>query len=82
MGKLLRPSGRENGMNPLVLLTGRPCAFDTEKHPMKAFELKCCQYNYYGVDLPPRLFFDGKRRSVVDNAFREVLERVGNLCKA
>ncbi len=42
---------------------------------MKAFKVNRNQQDYYRVDLPPRLFLDGKRRSVMAKTRREALEK-------
>lgn len=42
---------------------------------MKAFKVNRNQQDYYRVDLPPRLFLDGKRRSVMAKTRREAIEK-------
>ena len=42
---------------------------------MKGFEVNRNEQDYYRVDLPPRLFLDGKRRSVMAKTGREALEK-------
>ncbi|MBS1858467.1 MAG: hypothetical protein JST11_24065 [Acidobacteria bacterium] len=42
---------------------------------MKAFKVNRNQQDYYRVDLSPRLFLDGKRRSVMATPRREALEK-------
>lgn len=42
---------------------------------MKAFRVNRNQQDYYRVDLRPRLFLDGKRRSVMAKTRREAIEK-------
>lgn len=42
---------------------------------MKAFKVNRNQQDYYRVDLAPRLFLDGKRRSVMAKTRREAIEK-------
>jgi hypothetical protein len=42
---------------------------------MNAFNVNLNQQDYYRVDLPPRFFLDGKRRSVMAKTGRETLEK-------
>jgi hypothetical protein len=46
---------------------------------MKAFKIHRNQQDYYRVDLPPRLFLDGKRRSVMAKSRREAIEKAEEL---
>jgi integrase len=57
------------------LLTSAPYAFAQETNSMKAFKVKRNQQDYYRVDLAPRLFLDGKRRSVMAKTRREAIEK-------
>jgi hypothetical protein len=46
---------------------------------MKAFKVNRNQQDYYRVDLPPRRFLDGKRRSVMAKTRREALDKAEDL---